>query len=87
MYKPFFHKRASKYYKSLDDKTARRVNKAIGDMTKIPFEGTHIKRLRGKLEGKYRYAVGDLRIVYQVKVEEGTILIEAIGPRGDVYKR
>ena len=35
MYKPFFHKKASNYYKSLDDKTARRVNKAIGDMTKI----------------------------------------------------
>ena len=86
MYKPFLHKRASKYYKSLDDKTARRVNKAIGDMAKIPFEGTHIKRLRGKLEGKYRYAVGDLRIVYQVNAEEETILIEAIGPRGDVYK-
>jgi len=84
MYKPFFHKKASKHYKSLDDRTG---NKAIGDMTKIPFEGTHIKRLRGKLEGKYRYAIGDLRIVYQVKAEEGTILIEAIGPRGDVYKR
>lgn len=27
MYKPFLHKRATKYYKSLDDKTARRINK------------------------------------------------------------
>ena len=86
MYKPFPHKRASKYYESLDDKTARRINKAIGDMIKNPFEGRHIKRLRGRLEGKYRYAVGSLRIVYRVNAEERTILIEAIGPRGDVYK-
>lgn len=86
MYKPFLHKRASKYYESLDDKTAKRINKAIGDMTKNPFEGRHIKRLRGKLEGKYRYAVGDLRIVYRVNAEERIILIGAIGPRGDVYK-
>lgn len=86
MYKPLLYKRASRYYESLEDKIARKVNKAIVDMTKNPFKWRHIKRLRGKLEGKYRYAVGDLRIVYQVKVEEGTILIEAIGPRGDVYK-
>ena len=86
MYKAFLHRRASKYYEGLDDKTARRINKAIGDVTKNPFEGRHIRRLRGRLEGKCRYAVGDLRIVYRVDAEERTILIEAIGPRGDVYK-
>jgi len=30
--------------------------------------------------------VGDLRIVYRVNSEEKTVLIEAIGPRGDIYK-
>ena len=86
MYKPFLHKRASKYYESLDDRTARRINKAIEEMSKSPFEGIHIKRLRGEQEGKYRYVVGNLRIVYSMNAEEKTILIEAIGPRGDVYK-
>ena len=86
MYKSFLHKRASKYYESLGDRTGRRINKAIDEISKRPFKGKHIKRLRGKLEGKYRYVVGNLRIVYQVNDEEETILIEAIGPRGDVYK-
>ena len=86
MFKPILHKKASKYYESLDDKTARKINKAIDNMIKSPLEGRHIKRLRGKLAGKYRYEVGDLRIVYRVVSEEKTILIEAIGPRGDVYK-
>lgn len=86
MYKPLLHKRASKYYESLEDNIARKVNKAIVDMTKNPFKGRHIKRLRGKLEGKYRYAVGDLRIVYIINADKRMIRIEAIGPRGDVYK-
>ncbi|MDP3028064.1 MAG: type II toxin-antitoxin system RelE/ParE family toxin [Deltaproteobacteria bacterium] len=86
MYKIFPHKRAVKYYESLDDKTAKRINKAVEAMSRNPLEGPHIKRLRGTQEGKYRYAVGDLRIVYSVNVEEKTILIEAIGPRGDIYK-
>jgi len=86
MFKPFLYKKATKYYESLDDKTATRINKAIDNMIKSPFKGRHIKRLRGELAGKYRYEVGDLRIVYRVVSEEKTIFIEAIGPRGDVYK-
>ena len=86
MYKTFPHKKAVKYYESLDDKTARKINKAIEVISKNPLEGPHIKRLRGTFEGKYRYSVGDLRIVYSVNREEKTVLIEAIGPRGDIYK-
>jgi len=86
MYKVFPHKKAIKYYENLDDKTAKRINKAIEGITTNPLEGPRIKRLRGIHEGKYRYAVGDLRIVYRINVEDKTILIEAIGPRGDIYK-
>jgi mRNA interferase RelE/StbE len=86
MYKVFPHKKAVKYYESLDDKTAKRINKAVEEMSRNPLMGPHIKRLRGRHEGKYRYAVGDLRIVYRVNEEEKIILIEAIGPRGDIYK-
>ena len=86
MYKVFPHKKAVKYYESLDDKTARRINKAIDAISRNPLEGLHIKRLRGTHGGKYRYAVGDLRIVYSVNREKKTVLIEAIGPRGDIYK-
>lgn len=63
MYRIFPHKKAAKYYESLDDKTAKRINKAIEAMSINPLEGLHIKRLRGTHEGKYRYAIGDLRIV------------------------
>jgi len=86
MYNVFSHKKAVKYYASLDDKKEKRKNKANEIISKNPLEGPHIKRLRGTHEGKYRYAVGDLRIVYRVNVEDKTILIEAIGPRGDIYK-
>ncbi len=86
MYKVFPHKKAAKYYESLDNKTAGRINHAIEAISKNPLEGPHIKRLREIHKGKYRYAAGDLRIVYRVNAEDKVILIEAIGPRGDVYK-
>jgi len=86
MYKVSLHKKAIKYYESLDDKTTKRINKSVEEIGDNPFEGPHIKKMRGRHEGKYRYAVGDLRIVYRVNAEGKIILIEAIGPRGDVYK-
>ena len=42
------------------------------------FLGKKVKRNTGMQ--------GDLRIVYSVNREEKTVLIEAIGPRGDIYK-
>lgn len=86
MYKLLIYKRAAKYYKNLDDKAARRINRAMEKIAENPYEGFHIKNLKGKLEGKYRYAVGDLRIVYRLDPEEKIVFIEAIGPRGDIYK-
>ena len=86
MYEILSHKRAVKYYEGLDDKTAWRVNKAIDEIRKDPCHGSHIKKLKGKLKGKYRYDTDSLRIVYIVDEEKKTIYIEAIGPRGDVYK-
>ena len=87
MYKAQPHKRAAKYYKSLDDKTAKRINRAVEEIMKNPREGQHIKKLMGKYEGKYRYEVGGLRIIYRILENEKVLLIEAIGPRGDIYKQ
>lgn len=86
MFKICLHKKAAKYYQGLDDKTTERINAAIEEIGKSPINGPHIKRLKGKLEGKYRYDVGGLRIVYVVNTGDETVLIEAIGPRGDIYK-
>ena len=87
MYRAQSHKRAAKYYKSLDAKTVKRINGAVEKIMENPREGQHIKKLMGEHEGKYRYEVGDLRIVYRILEDEKIVLIEAIGPRGDIYKQ
>ncbi len=52
-----------------------------------PISGKGATRLRGKLEGRYRLRVGDIRIIYRVEREERLVIIEAIGSRSDIYKR
>ncbi len=42
--------------------------------------------MEGDYEGCHRLRHGDLRIIYYWDKADGTIVILAIGPRGDIYK-
>ena len=86
MYEILVSHEAEKYYKKQDRKTKRRLNQCLDQLAHGPLFGSHIKRLHGELEGRFRYQVGELRIVYEVQVKEQIVNIIAIKTRGDVYK-
>ncbi len=70
---------AVKVINGMDRPTKQRIKAGI---EKLP-QGD-IKPYKGN-PGTYRLRVGDWRILFSYP-EEGTILIEKIGPRGGVYK-
>jgi len=86
MYNLVFSASAAKYYKRCDTKTKRILNKCFSDLQSCPIVGPNIKRLRGELEGLYRYRSGNLRVVYKISLSEQIVYIVTIGSRGDVYK-
>jgi mRNA interferase RelE/StbE len=86
MFEVLISHEAGKYYKKQNNQTKQRINGCIETLSREPLSGVHIKRLHGELEGKYRYAMGGLRIVYDVDTRERIVEIKAIGSRGDVYK-
>jgi mRNA interferase RelE/StbE len=85
MFRILLYDKAAKVYKKLDDKTTVRINKAIEALKENPFYGKDIKRLRGKLVGRYRLRVGEYRIVYRVEEKEEIVFILDIALRGRVY--
>lgn len=87
MYELLISHEAEKYYKKQDKDARQRLNKCIDNLGKEPLYGSHIKRLHGELEGKYRYEMGNFRIVYEVNVKGRTVRVISIKGRGDVYKR
>ena len=87
MYEVYISREAEKYYKKLDKRSKVRINNSISSISKGPLSGVHIKKLWGELEGKYRYAIGRLRIVYEVDTKNKVVKIKAIRSRGDVYKK
>ena len=89
---PFIIKRitrkAANYLHRLPKKTQRAIAKAFGHICQSPFSHpnpTVIRPLKGPHQGRWRYRLGNLRIVYTVNEQEKTVRIIAIGPRGDIY--
>jgi len=81
MYEVMVSHEAGKYYKKQDKDTKRRINKCIDNLSREPLFGSHIKKLHGELEGKHRYEVGGIRIVYEVDTKAKTVDIKAISNR------
>ena len=71
---------AASYLKRLDLPTKKRINEALLEAFKDPIAASDHLVNRG--ERKVR--VGTLRILF--RIEGTTVLVDAILPRGDVYK-
>jgi mRNA-degrading endonuclease RelE of RelBE toxin-antitoxin system len=87
MYEIFISHEAEKYYKKQDADTKRRLNKCLDVLAVEPLTGVHVKRLHGELEGRLRYEMGGLRIIYKVNRNKKIVEIISIRGRGDIYKR
>ncbi|MBD5395841.1 MAG: type II toxin-antitoxin system RelE/ParE family toxin [Lachnospiraceae bacterium] len=74
-----YSKKSVKYIASADKLTKKRLKEAI---EKIPLGD--IKKLQG-VENGYRLRVGELRVLFSM--EDNTIYIDNIIPRGQAYKR
>mgnify|MGYP003558441381 CR=1 FL=1 len=79
---------ALKYLESLDSTLAKRLYTKIGHYTSEANPLTSAKPLTGKLQGLYRYRVGNYRVIFSYdkggNIVVLTILI--IDHRKDVYR-
>ncbi len=77
---------ALKYYNKVSTNTAERLDRCLGNLESNPIQGQNIKPLQG-IADKFRYRVGNLRVIYELDLSEKTVYIIAILPRGQAYKR
>jgi mRNA interferase RelE/StbE len=85
MYKVRLTKRAAKFYKSAEASLAKRLARAFAVLESSPRQHPNIKPLKGKLAGRYRYRVGDYRIIYRIQEDEVEVIILLIAHRREVY--
>lgn len=74
---------ADSYLQRLDSRTQERFAKLFVQLSESPLE--HSKPLRG-LGSRRSARVGSWRVIFEVDIENQTILVSDLGPRGQIYR-
>ena len=86
MYRVTLTKKAAKFYKSAEPALAKRLARAFEVLEQSPRQHPNIKALKGELAGRYRYRVGDYRVIYRVQNDEEVVIVLLIKHRRDAYE-
>jgi len=79
-------KSASRDLARLDKLVGRRIVQRINWLTEN-LNDIRPEALTGDLAGLYKLRVGDYRVIYEVIHKEKSIVIHAIGHRGEIYRK
>jgi len=86
-YKVEYTKTAVKQLKKMDKKIAAFILSFIEEkLINCNDPRAYGKSLQGSLKDKWRYRIGDYRILAKIEDEKVTIIIVEIGHRRDVYE-
>jgi mRNA interferase RelE/StbE len=77
-------KQAATYVERLDGATQRRIISRLEQLAVDPF-GAYSKPLTNAT-GRRSSRVGDYRIIYSVDVDQRTVDVSAVAPRGRAYR-
>jgi len=82
-YKSIFTKSFTRELKKLPSNTKGRIVEAVEKAVANPYAGT---RLRGELEGLWRWRIGKYRVIYMINEREKTVVFVDVGLRKAIYR-
>jgi mRNA interferase RelE/StbE len=82
-YKSIFTRSFSKEFDKLPRNTKERILEALEKAAEIPYAGT---KLRGKLEGLWRWRIGKYRVIYLIDEKEKAVVFLDVGLRKTIYE-
>ena len=86
MYEVILTREALRTYRKTAMPLVRKLNRCFDILARNPFSHPNIKGLRGILRGRFRFRVGDWRVVYRVDDKNKQVTILVIAHRSDVYR-
>jgi mRNA interferase RelE/StbE len=86
MYEVILAPDASRVYARAEIALARKLKRCFAILSEEPHVHPCIKRLAGAHRNRWRYRVGDWRVIYAIDEESRRVLVSAIGHRREVYK-
>jgi mRNA interferase RelE/StbE len=79
-------KQYQKQQAKIDSKLLLKIKNIVYPvLRKNPYFGTNIKKLKGDLEGYYRYRIGSYRLFYIIKDNKVLVVITSLKSRQNSY--
>ena len=85
MYKLVLSDEARRIYEKAQLPLARKLAKCFARLEADPRAGNNVRALTGLLAGRWRYRVGDHRVVYWIDDTSAIVSVVTIANRKDVY--
>ncbi len=76
---------AQDFYNKTAIATVKKINKCLTILEQTPYNHPNITALKGNLAGRYRYRIGDYRLLYLVNEEVKVVFVTLIAHRSKVY--
>ncbi|MGD0517631.1 MAG: type II toxin-antitoxin system RelE/ParE family toxin [Thermoguttaceae bacterium] len=86
MYEVILTREALRTYRKNEMPLERKLNRCFDILARNPYSHPNIKILTGILRGRFRFRVGDWRVVYRVDDKNKQVTILVIAHRSDVYR-
>jgi len=83
LYKPTFTRGFIKEFDKLPKDIRERILEALEKVAEAPYIGT---KLRGKLEGLWRWRIGKYRIIYLIDEKQKKVVFLDVGLRKAIYE-
>jgi mRNA interferase RelE/StbE len=77
---------AAAFFATADQPLARKLARSFAQLERNPRRHNNIKRLSGPLAGRFRYRIGDWRVIYRVDDDAKRVFVLAIAHRREIYE-
>jgi mRNA interferase RelE/StbE len=85
MYRVELSRDAKRFFERASASLQRRLDQCFDRLKKNPRSG-NVKKLSGKLSGRYRCRVGDYRVIYRINDAEQIVFVLKIAHRSQAYE-
>ncbi|GCL48403.1 type II toxin-antitoxin system RelE family toxin [Microcystis aeruginosa] len=86
IYKVCLTAKANKVYSEADSVLRKKIAKCLNILQETPKNHPQIKALKRELAGKYRFRVGDYRVIYIVDDSQSQVIVLLIEHRSQAYR-
>ncbi|MBI1926447.1 type II toxin-antitoxin system RelE/ParE family toxin [Candidatus Poribacteria bacterium] len=85
MYELVLTEDAREVYQRANKTLLKKLNRCFRQLRTNPYRHPNIKRLTGNLAGRWRYRMGDWRVIYRVTENPPCVTVLMIVSRGSAY--